>query len=247
MRALTGTGEAQHFTPGIVLVTPSLAIMPWTRTGLRLAVAGSTQTSLCTYLSAVLLAGLLRSTLFGWPWDDPIAALVIAAVAVKEGQEAWRGDNCCAVPLNRIAEAKQDSCGAVQAAHAASPGRPRSGDDRLSLGHTRPRGLWPGSTFGVRAGPAPQHRRHDFPSPRSCHTATVCRSCPRRSRSPPAGTALHSRTTLTMNRPSACAVPLQVCDTFPCAGRVGGQLLRPDRSHSSPKPDGRGPATYAPR
>jgi hypothetical protein len=59
-------------------------------------VADSTQTLLCTYLSAVLLAGLLLNTTLGWYWADPIAGLVIAAVAIKEGREAWRGDNCCA-------------------------------------------------------------------------------------------------------------------------------------------------------
>jgi hypothetical protein len=43
----------------------------------------------------VLLAGLLLNSLLGWSWADPIAALVIAAVAIKEGREAWRGDTCC--------------------------------------------------------------------------------------------------------------------------------------------------------
>ena len=66
--------------------------------GSRTAVADSKQTLLCTYLSAVLLVGLLLNSLFGWSWADPIAALVIAAVAVKEGRDAWRGDTCCAPP-----------------------------------------------------------------------------------------------------------------------------------------------------
>jgi divalent metal cation (Fe/Co/Zn/Cd) transporter len=105
VRALTGTGEAQHSTPGIVLAALSLAIMPFLsaaqrRAGRELgsasAVADSKQTLLCTYLSAVLLVGLLANSLLGWTWADPIAALVIAVVAVKEGREAWRGDDCCA-------------------------------------------------------------------------------------------------------------------------------------------------------
>jgi Co/Zn/Cd efflux system component len=50
---------------------------------------------LCTYLSAVLLVGLALNSLFGWSWADPIAAIVIAGVAIKEGVEAWKGDNCC--------------------------------------------------------------------------------------------------------------------------------------------------------
>ena len=69
------------------------------RTGRELnsgaVVADSTQTLLCTYLSAVLLVGLLANTLLGWWWLDPIAALVIAAVAVREGRQSWRGDVCC--------------------------------------------------------------------------------------------------------------------------------------------------------
>jgi divalent metal cation (Fe/Co/Zn/Cd) transporter len=67
--------------------------------GSRSAVADSKQTLLCTYLSGVLLVGLLLNSLFGWSWADPIAALVIAAVALKEGREAWRGDICC-TPLS---------------------------------------------------------------------------------------------------------------------------------------------------
>jgi hypothetical protein len=58
-------------------------------------VADSQQTLLCTYLSAVLLVGLGLNTLFGWSWADPLAAIVIAGVAVREGLAAWRGDSCC--------------------------------------------------------------------------------------------------------------------------------------------------------
>ncbi|MEU1879634.1 cation transporter [Streptosporangium sp. NPDC020072] len=106
-RALLGTGEAEHSTPGLILAALSLLIMPFLsaaqrRAGRELgsasAVADSKQTLLCTYLSGVLLAGLALNSAFGWSWADPIAALVIAAVAVKEGNQAWRGDTCCAVP-----------------------------------------------------------------------------------------------------------------------------------------------------
>ena len=58
--------------------------------------ADSKQTLLCTYLSAVLLIGLGANSLFGWAWIDPLAALVIAAVAAREGWQTWRGDTCCA-------------------------------------------------------------------------------------------------------------------------------------------------------
>jgi Co/Zn/Cd efflux system component len=69
---------------------------------------------LCTYLSAILLVGLVLNSTAGWGWADPIAALVIAAVAVKEGREAWRGNTCCTpatallVAPNRCDEA--DDC-----------------------------------------------------------------------------------------------------------------------------------------
>jgi divalent metal cation (Fe/Co/Zn/Cd) transporter len=105
VRSLLGAREAEHSTVGIVLAALSLAIMPvlsWAQRragrelGSRSAVADSKQTLLCTYLSAVLLVGLLLNSALGWSWADPIAALVIAAVAVKEGLEAWRGDSWCA-------------------------------------------------------------------------------------------------------------------------------------------------------
>ncbi|RDI24668.1 cation transporter [Lentzea flaviverrucosa] len=96
--------RAGHSTVGIVLASVSLLVMPWLsyaqrRAGRELgsasAVADSKQTLLCTYLSAVLLVGLVVNSLFGWWWADPLAALVIAVVAVKEGREAWRGHHCC--------------------------------------------------------------------------------------------------------------------------------------------------------
>ncbi|MBD5785875.1 cation transporter [Cellulosimicrobium terreum] len=105
VRALLGAAEPEHSTVGIVLAAVSLAVMPFLswferRTGRELgsasAVADSRQTLLCTYLSAVLLVGLVLNSTVGWTWADPVAALVIAAVAVKEGVEAWRGDACCA-------------------------------------------------------------------------------------------------------------------------------------------------------
>ncbi len=76
------------------------------------AVAGSKQTLLCTYLSAVLLAGLVANATLGWSWADPIAALGIAAVAVKEGRDAWRGESCCAAPAAVAAPTiETDACG----------------------------------------------------------------------------------------------------------------------------------------
>jgi divalent metal cation (Fe/Co/Zn/Cd) transporter len=103
-RSLAGAGSAEHSTAGIVLAAVSLLVMPFLSTAQRRAgrelgsasaVADSKQTLLCTYLSGVLLAGLLLNATLGWSWADPIVALVIAAVAVREGRQAWRGEHCC--------------------------------------------------------------------------------------------------------------------------------------------------------
>jgi divalent metal cation (Fe/Co/Zn/Cd) transporter len=103
-RALFGTSNADPSPVGIWLAAVSLLVMPflsWAqrRTGKALGsnavVADSTQTLLCTYLSGVLLMGLVLNATMGWSWADPIVGLVIAAVALKEGREAWRGEGCC--------------------------------------------------------------------------------------------------------------------------------------------------------
>ena len=121
LRSLFGTGEAQHSTLGLALAAVSLAVMPvlsWAQRragrelGSRSAIADSKQTLLCTYLSAVLLVGLGLNWMFGWSWADPIAALVIAGVAIREGVEAWRGHRCCS-PAAALHAAEQDvrDCG----------------------------------------------------------------------------------------------------------------------------------------
>jgi divalent metal cation (Fe/Co/Zn/Cd) transporter len=55
----------------------------------------ASQTTLCAYLSVALLVGLLANAVAGWWWADPLAALFIAGVALKEGHESWRGEGCC--------------------------------------------------------------------------------------------------------------------------------------------------------
>ncbi|MCK8435880.1 cation transporter [Streptomyces sp. D2-8] len=123
IRALAGAGDADRSITGIVLAALSLAIMPFLsaaqrRAGRELgsasAVADSKQTLLCTYLSAVLLVGLLLNATLGWSWADPFAALVIAAIAVKEGRDAWQGKGCCAPTPPTVtapAGAGADACG----------------------------------------------------------------------------------------------------------------------------------------
>ena len=117
VRALLGGGEAERSTVGIALVALSVVVMPCLslaqrRAGQELgsasAVADSKQTLLCTYLSAAVLVGLVLNAALGWWWADPVAALVLAALAVKEGRAAWRGDLCCA-PSFRAPET-DDGC-----------------------------------------------------------------------------------------------------------------------------------------
>lgn len=100
---LAGAREADHSTVGIVLAAVSLAVMPALslierRTGRELgsasAIADSKQTLICSYLSAAVLVGLLLNSLFGWAWADPVAGLVIAVFALREGLEAWKGEAC---------------------------------------------------------------------------------------------------------------------------------------------------------
>lgn len=115
--SLAGGVEARHSTPGIVIAALSLAIMPvlsWLQRragrelGSRTAVADSKQTLLCTYLSAVLLLGLVLNSTLGWWWADAGAALAIAGIAVREGINAWKGDVCCAVPGAALPQAVAD-------------------------------------------------------------------------------------------------------------------------------------------
>jgi len=119
VRGLLGSGQAEHSIIGLALAAVSLAVMPGLsyaqrragrELGSRTAVADSKQTLLCTYLSAVLLIGLGLNSLFGWSWADPLAALVIAAVAIKEGRDAWRGDTYCAPLADAATPDTNDGC-----------------------------------------------------------------------------------------------------------------------------------------
>lgn len=89
---------------GIVLAVVSLAVMPPLAAAKRRAAArldsaaldaDSTQTSLCTLLSAFLLVGLVANSALGWWWADPLAGLAIAGVAAREARGLWRGDDAC--------------------------------------------------------------------------------------------------------------------------------------------------------
>jgi divalent metal cation (Fe/Co/Zn/Cd) transporter len=120
VRHLVTGAEADISLLGMVLTATSLVGMP--ALGIakqRLAATlGSSATHgegaqnlLCAYLAGAVFLGLAGNALFGWWWLDPIAALLIAGVAVKEGLETWQGKGCCAAPdLDPAAAGREDAC-----------------------------------------------------------------------------------------------------------------------------------------
>jgi divalent metal cation (Fe/Co/Zn/Cd) transporter len=104
IKSLIWHEEPRESIPGIVLAIASLIVMPLlVRSKRKVArgiksgalMADSKQTELCTYLSAILLAGLLLNALIGWWWADPAAALIMVPIIVKEGIGGLRGETCC--------------------------------------------------------------------------------------------------------------------------------------------------------
>ncbi|HXN00175.1 MAG TPA: cation transporter [Candidatus Dormibacteraeota bacterium] len=92
-----------HSVPGIVLACVSLVVMPLLsrakrKVGRALGSAAmhadAKQTEFCTYLSAILLAGLLLNAFLGLWWADPVAALIMVPIIAKEGIEGWQGKAC---------------------------------------------------------------------------------------------------------------------------------------------------------
>lgn len=103
MRDIIQGHHPQPSWVGIALAAITAATMPVLaeakrRVGARLGSAATTseagQNQLCAYLSIALLVGLLANALVGWWWADPVAALVIAAIAIREGRDTWRGEAC---------------------------------------------------------------------------------------------------------------------------------------------------------
>lgn len=89
---------------GIALAAALLVVMPVLavakssvghKMGSPTVRADGRQTLICTYLSVVLLSGLVLNAWWSWGWADPVAGLVIAVLAVREGAEAWNGESCC--------------------------------------------------------------------------------------------------------------------------------------------------------
>jgi hypothetical protein len=102
----------------------------------------------------VLLVGLVLNATLGWSWADPIAGLIIAAVAVKEGREAWRGEGCCGAIGSHHGAGEVDGCGCTDGgcadgcctpagttADTAAAGAPAAGDPEVfQIGGLRPSG-----------------------------------------------------------------------------------------------------------
>jgi divalent metal cation (Fe/Co/Zn/Cd) transporter len=106
---LAAGDHAEVSVLGMILTTTSLIGMPLLgrakqkvalQLGSQATHGEGTQNLLCAYLAAAVLIGLLGNALFGAWWLDPIAALFIAGVALREGIETWRGDGCCAAGPN---------------------------------------------------------------------------------------------------------------------------------------------------
>ena len=104
IKALIWREHPHESIPGTVLAIASVIVMPLLVRAKRKVARGiksgalmadSKQTELCTYLSAILLAGLLLNALVGWWWADPVAALIMVPIIVKEGIEGLRGETCC--------------------------------------------------------------------------------------------------------------------------------------------------------
>jgi divalent metal cation (Fe/Co/Zn/Cd) transporter len=88
---------------GIIFSVICLIVMPLlasakrriaTRLSSRAMKADSQQSSICAYLATILLGGLALNALFGWWWADPVAALAMLPIIIKEGVESMRGETC---------------------------------------------------------------------------------------------------------------------------------------------------------
>jgi divalent metal cation (Fe/Co/Zn/Cd) transporter len=104
LRALINADRPSISWIGIGLSISSMLVMPQLgrakhRIGSQLGSGATTgegtQNMLCAYLAASVLVGLALNVAFGLWWADPVVALGIAALAIKEGRETWRGEGCC--------------------------------------------------------------------------------------------------------------------------------------------------------
>lgn len=109
VRDLLGRARPEASVPGLAVAVASVLLMPRLARakralapalGSQAVSADAQQTSLCALLSAVLILGVGLNIVFGWWWADPVAALVIGALALEAGRRVWRSDSladtCCA-------------------------------------------------------------------------------------------------------------------------------------------------------
>jgi divalent metal cation (Fe/Co/Zn/Cd) transporter len=116
---LAGGARPETSILGMVLTATSLVGMPFLgiakqrlaeKLGSSATHGEGAQNLLCAYLAGAVFLGLAGNALFGWWWLDPIAALAIAGVAVGEGLETWRGEDCCAPPAFLAPVSCDDKC-----------------------------------------------------------------------------------------------------------------------------------------
>ncbi len=102
-KSLVNREPPEESIPGIILAIASLIVMPLLVRAKRKVARGigsnamaadAKQTELCTYLSAILLVGLLLNAILAWWWADPAAALLMVPIIANEGIEALRGETC---------------------------------------------------------------------------------------------------------------------------------------------------------
>jgi divalent metal cation (Fe/Co/Zn/Cd) transporter len=120
IRALINSAHPSTSRVGIALSISSILIMPLLgrakqRVGERLGSGATTgegaQNLLCAYTAAGVLVGLVANAAVGWWWLDPVIALVIAAIAIREGRETWAGDGCTCVAVPDLGpDHCQDGC-----------------------------------------------------------------------------------------------------------------------------------------
>jgi divalent metal cation (Fe/Co/Zn/Cd) transporter len=119
IRSLVGGDEPASSWVGIALTAFTAAAMPplalaKARVGAQLGSSATSsegrQNMLCAYLSLGVLAGLAANALLGWWWADPVAALAIAGLALREGRNAWRGEDSCCAPVTPTGESGTCTC-----------------------------------------------------------------------------------------------------------------------------------------
>jgi divalent metal cation (Fe/Co/Zn/Cd) transporter len=119
VRHLATASHPEVSVLGMVLTATSLVGMPYLgiakqrladKLGSSATHGEGAQNLLCAYLAGAVFLGLAGNALFGWWWLDPIAALLIAGVAVREGLETWRGEGCCAAPDATAPGTSHDDC-----------------------------------------------------------------------------------------------------------------------------------------